>query len=412
MVHQTMKMRIASAPSASSKSSHMQRAYRTLRHPLALLAALLLAACASTPLPDDEVAPPPAAPPAATAPSVPGPAGLPPGTIDRPNARWIPVGWTELPGWSDDRASEAWSAFMRSCERPAPGWGRLCAEAVFSAPADDHGTRQWFMQRLQPYRIEALDRPDPDGLITGYFEPLVEASRLPRGAFKVPLHRVPADLQQRKPWFTRQQIDTLPAAQAALRGREIAYVADPLDALVLQIQGSGRLRIAEPDGRVQTVRVAFAGHNDQPYKSVGRWLIEQRELTADTASWPAIRDWARRNPRRVNDMLWSNPRTVFFREEPLPDPSAGPRGAQGVPLTPERSIAVDPRSVPYGTPVWLDTTEPLSNTPLRRLVVAQDTGTAIVGAVRADYFWGPGEIAEQQAGRMKQRLRMWALAPK
>jgi membrane-bound lytic murein transglycosylase A len=160
------------------------------------------------------------------------------------------------------------------------------------------------------------------------------------------------------------------------------------------------------------VRLAFAGHNDQPYKSVGRWLIEQGELTADTASWPGIRDWARRNPRRVNDMLWSNPRTVFFREEPLPDPSAGPRGAQGVPLTPERSIAVDPRSVPYGTPVWLDTTEPLSNTPLRRLVLAQDTGSAIIGAVRADYFWGPGEVAEQQAGRMKQRLRMWALVPR
>lgn len=397
----------------------MHRAYRTLRASLGAAAAAVLAACSTTPLPPDEPAvPPPVAAPVspvaqATAPSVPAPAAWPPGTLERPNARWIPVGWSELPGWEVDRAGDAWHAFVRGCERPAPGWSRLCAEALLAPPpADDGSARRWFMQRLQPYRIEALDRPDPDGLITGYFEPLVEASRLPRGNFRIPLHRAPADLGQRKPWWTRQQIDTLPAAQAALKGREIAYVADPLDALVLQIQGSGRMRVTEPDGRVQVLRVAFAGHNDQPYKSVGRWLIEQGELTPDTASWPAIREWARRNPRRVNEMLWSNPRTVFFREEPLPDPSAGPRGAQGVPLTPERSIAVDPRSVPYGTPVWLDTTEPLSNTPLRRLVLAQDTGTAIVGAVRADYFWGPGEVAEQQAGRMKQRLRMWALAPK
>lgn len=396
----------------------MHRAYRTLRATLGAAAAAVLAACTTTPLPPPDEPPRPAPAPTspaavATAPSVPAPASWPPGTLERPNARWIPVGWSELPGWDGDRAADAWRAFVRGCERPAPGWSRLCAEALLSPPpADDGSARQWFMQRLQPYRIEALDRPDPDGLITGYFEPLVEASRLPRGNFRIPLHRAPADLGQRKPWWTRQQIDTLPAAQAALKGREIAYVADPLDALVLQIQGSGRMRVTEPDGRVQVLRVAFAGHNDQPYKSVGRWLIEQGELTPDTASWPAIREWARRNPRRVNEMLWSNPRTVFFREEPLPDPSAGPRGAQGVPLTPERSIAVDPRSVPYGTPVWLDTTEPLSNTPLRRLVLAQDTGTAIVGAVRADYFWGPGEVAEQQAGRMKQRLRMWALAPK
>jgi membrane-bound lytic murein transglycosylase A len=128
--------------------------------------------------------------------------------------------------------------------------------------------------------------------------------------------------------------------------------------------------------------------------------------------WPAIRDWARRFPGRVPEMLAANPRVVFFREEALPDPRLGPRGAQGVALTPERSIAIDPRSLPYGSPVWLDTTEPLTATPLRRLVIAQDTGSAITGAVRADYFWGWGERAEQQAGRMKQALRVWVLWPK
>ena len=155
-------------------------------------------------------------------------------------------------------------------------------------------------------------------------------------------------------------------------------------------------------GRQQTIRLAFAGHNDQPYQSLGRWLIDQGEIRPGEASWPAIRDWARRNPQRVPEMLAANPRVVFFREEPLPDPNLGPRGAQGVALTPERSIAVDPKSLPYGSLVWLDTTEPLTATPLRRLVLAQDTGSAITGAVRADYFWGWGERAEQQAGRMSQ----------
>ncbi|HEY4957453.1 MAG TPA: MltA domain-containing protein, partial [Caldimonas sp.] len=203
-----------------------------------------------------------------------------------------------------------------------------------------------------------------------------------------------------------------PAAQKSLRGSEIAWVRDRLDALVLQIQGSGRLVFAGTNGKAASVvRVAFAAQNEQPYQSVGRWLIDHGELRASEASWPAIRVWARANPSRVDEMIRSNPRFVFFRAEPLPDPAVGPRGAQGVPLTPGRSIAVDPQSVPYGTPVWLDTSEPLSTKALRRLVVAQDTGGAITGAVRADYFWGWGDDAEAQAGRMKQALRMWALWP-
>jgi len=228
----------------------------------------------------------------------------------------------------------------------------------------------------------------------------------------VPLYAPPVDLAARKPWWTRQQIDTQPVARTALRGREIAWLADPLDALVLHIQGSGRLRLLSPDGGERLVRAAFAGHNDQPYKSVGRWLIEQGELQPAQASWPAIKAWARQNPKRLNEMLWSNPRLVFFREEPLPDPQLGPKGAQGVALTPGRSIAVDAQSIPYGTPVWLDSTEPLSSTPLRRLVMAQDTGSAITGAVRADYFWGWGSDAEAQAGRMKQPLKLWVLWPR
>ncbi len=361
-----------------------------------------LAACTS--------GPPPAPAPPATEPPAKAAAPLPAAQA-RARSRWVPVTFAELPGWEADRLGELWPALRRGCARPPSDWVAFCQQASQLVEPGDAALRAWLQQRLQPYRVEAADGA-VDGLLTGYFEPLVEASRQPRAAFRVPLYGPPADLAVRKPYWTRQQLDTLPAAQSALRGREIAYVADPLDALVLQIQGSGRLLFKGTDGSVQLVRAAFAGSNDQPYKSVGRWLIEQGELKPDQASWPAIRAWAQRNPKRVNELLWSNPRYVFFREEPLPDPALGPRGAQGVPLTPGRSIAVDPQSIPYGTPVWLASTEPLASAPLRRLVMAQDTGSAITGAVRADYFWGWGEAAEQQAGRTKQPLRVWVLWPR
>ena len=373
---------------------------------LLLLGAILgaLAACRSGPEP---AAPPPAAPPAASAPA-PAPA---PAVIQRTSARWVAVPFTDLPGWEADTLSDWWPALLRGCARPSASWATLCQQAAPLANADAATQRAWLQQRLQAYRVEALDGRR-DGLLTGYFEPQFDAWRTPRGAFRLPLYAPPPDLATRKPYWTRQQIDTLPAAKASLRGREIAWLDDPLDALVLHIQGSGRLAIRGTDGKVQRVRVSYAGSNEQPYKSVGRWLIEQGALKPGEASWPAIRAWAERNPARVNALLWSNPRYVFFRESPLPDPAVGPNGAQGVPLTPGRSIAVDPSSVPYGTPVWLASTEPLADTPLRRLTMAQDTGNAITGAVRADYFWGWGATAEQQAGRMKQPLAMWVLWPR
>lgn len=369
----------------------------------------LLAACSSVPLQTPVPSP---ERPVVTSPA-PGAAPTAEGSLLRPRARWVPVDWRELPGWNADATSELWPALLRGCAKPAAGWALVCAEArAAAAPAfSDDAARAWLERRLRPYRVESLDGAT-DGLMTGYFEPLVEASRVPRGAFQVALYGPPADLATRKPYWTRQQADTLAAAKASLRGQAIAYVADPLDALILQIQGSGRLNVTERDGSRRLVRVAFAGHNDHPYKSVGRWLIEQGELTPAQASWPGIKAWARQNPKRLDEMLWSNPRLVFFREEALPDPDLGPKGAQAVPLTPGRSIAVDAQSIPYGTPVWLDTTAPLSAAPLRRAVMAQDTGTAITGAVRADYFWGWGSEAENQAGRMKQPLRLWVLWPR
>ena len=377
-----------------------------------------LAACGSAP-PAQPQAPVvdrlPAAAPApaavASAPAAPAPGPV----IERARARWVAARWSDLPGFAADRATELWPALLAGCARPAPGWSEACARALLDPPAGDDGVRRWLGRHLQPWRVEAADG-NAEGLATGYFEPSLEASRQPRGNFRVPLHAAPAELMAnpppRKPWYTRQQLDTLPAARAALRGLEIAWIENPLDALLLQVQGSGRLRITEPDGRVSRVRLAFAAHNEQPYRSLGRWLIDQGELNADQASWPAIKAWAQRDPKRLPELLWANPRVVFFREEPLLDPAQGPRGAQGVPLTPGRSVAVDPLAVPLGAVLWLDTTEPLSSTPLRRLAMAQDTGSAITGAVRADLFFGWQPDAELLAGRMKQPLRWWVLWPR
>jgi membrane-bound lytic murein transglycosylase A len=269
--------------------------------------------------------------------------------------------------------------------------------------------RQWIRQNLQAYRVESPQK-QAEGLLTAYYEPVLAASRLPRPGFSVPVYAPPAQLNQRSPWYSRQEIETTPAARNALRGKELVYLADPVDAMVLHIQGSGLVNVNEPDGRQRLLRLAFAGTNEQAYKSIGRWLLDQG-LVRD-ASWPGIKDWIERNPTRLNELLWQNPRFVFFKEEALPMgvTPPGPKGAQGVPLTAGRSIAVDRASIPYGTPVWLQSTGP--QTSLDRLVLAQDTGSAIVGAVRADYYVGSGPAAGELAGRLKQPLKLWVLWPR
>lgn len=350
----------------------------------------------------------------------PGVSVLADGTVwwQRPRSRWVKTDWDALPGWLQDQPSEAWPALWQSCQRPAPEWRTLCQQvrslgAGWGRQVGDTAVQMWLQSHLEPWRIES-DAGEAEGLLTGYFEPVVEARRQPDARYRYPLHRPPADLGQRKPWFTRAEMDTLPQARAALAGQALAWLADPLDVLLIQVQGSTRVTLLDeggPDGQPRKVRLAFAGHNDQPYQSVARWLVDQGEMSLSQASWPAIKAWATANPARVNEMLQANPRVVFFKEEPLSRPDQGPNGAQGVPLTPQRSIAVDRDSVPYGTLVWLDSQAPMGNAPLQRLVVAQDTGGAIVGAVRADYFWGWGDEALAQAGRTKQPLRMWALWP-
>lgn len=335
-----------------------------------------------------------------------------PAPVRRGGALWQPVRWSELPGWGRDALHEAWNAWLRSCERPAPPWGPVCAEVRRLTLADALERHTWMMRRLQPYRVLSPDGGNRPGLLTGYYEPELQASRVRQGAYRVPLYAPPPALAAApgRPWFSRQQIDSDPQVQGHLEGRVLAWLVDPLDALLLQIQGSGRLRILEPDGRITLARLAYAAHNGHPYQSVGRWLLERREIREGT--WEAIRAWAAANPQRIDELLWTNPRVVFFREEALSalDTQFGPRGAQGVALTPARSVAVDREAIPYGTPLWLASSGPVAQ--LQRLVLAQDTGNAIVGAVRADFFAGWGEGAYALAAGLKQPLQLWALWPR
>jgi membrane-bound lytic murein transglycosylase A len=368
----------------------------------------MLAACATRQLPEPPRAPTPSVVPAPGTVIATGDAPLP-GTITRAKSQWVPVRWNELPGWGTDALHEAWNAWLRSCERPAPTVGALCAEVRRLSIATPEEQRAFIESRLQPYRINASDG-NPNGLLTGYYEPTLKASRTPSAEFAWPLHKLPAGVRNGQPWFSRQEMDTQPQAQAALRGQEIAWLADPIDMMLLHIQGSGRLMIQQNGQTTQTVRVAFAGTNGQPYRSINTWLQQQG---APITPWPeATKTWARANPQRVNELLWSNPRYVFFREETMSELDAqfGPRGAQGVALTPGRSIAVDPGSLPYGTPVWMSTQGPAGR--FSKLVLAQDTGSAIVGAVRADYFTGWGDEALALAAGLKQPLQLWALWPR
>jgi membrane-bound lytic murein transglycosylase A len=404
-----MPIKMSSASKASSINKIMNLPQCVLKRVLrnVLLGGLIvgfLASC-STPLrsTQDEVIP-----------AVQQDDGVLPSPILQSKSRWIPVRWRDVPGWAVNNTlqNDAWSAWLKSCQVSTTANAYLCGEIRSLSMSNFNEQRAWMMQKLQPYRVETL-QGQAEGLLTSYYEPVLEASRKPRPGFNVPLYRPPAGLSSRSPWYTRQEMDTSPQVKAQLRGLEIAYVADPIDALILHIQGSGRVNMLENDGSKRQVRFAYAATNEQSYKSVGRWLLDQGAAGTRDVSWPGIKSWLARNPQRLNELLWSNPRVVFFREEALPDVQLGPKGAQGVPLTPGRSIAVDRASIPYGTPVWISSNGSEGEAQrFQKLVMAQDTGSAILGAVRADYFMGWGSEAGDAAGRIKQPLQMWVLWPK
>jgi membrane-bound lytic murein transglycosylase A len=342
---------------------------------------------------------------------------------------WLkPALWWQLPGWADDDLTLAWPAFMQSCRglKSNPAWIAVCQAATSQAPLPDGpAIRAFFEQFFSPWQINQAEG-GVEGLVTGYYEPLLHGSRIASARYRYPIHSAPDDLlvvdlsnlypelknlrlrgrlQGNKivPYFSRAEIE---AGSAPVRGKELVWVDDAVDLFFLQIQGSGRVQLENGE----TLRIGYADQNGHPYRSIGKWLVDKGELTLDKASMQGIKDWGRRNPERLPELLNANPSYVFFRE--LPNHLSGPLGALGVPLTAERSIAIDPRGMPLGAPVWLATTRPNSAETLNRLVLAQDTGGAIRGNVRADFFWGFGDEAGKQAGAMKQRGRMWVLLPR
>lgn len=336
--------------------------------------------------------------------------------------------WEQLPGWLNDDPAQAWAALLQSCAglRANGAWSGVCQAAnAMPAQPDTHAVRAFLQTAFQPWQVLQPDGSQ-EGLVTGYYEPLLRGSRSFSHKYRYPLYAAPDDLlvvdlsalypelkslrlrgrlQGNKvvPYWSREEIE---GGAAPVRGKELAWVDDPVELFFLQIQGSGRIQLDNG----QMMRVGYGEQNGHPYRSIGKWLVDNGELTLDKASMQGIKDWARRNPERLPALLNANPSYVFFRE--LNNHGAGPFGALGVPITPERSIAVDPRYIPLGAPVWLATTRPNSSEPMNRLVLAQDTGGAIRGNVRADFFWGFGEEAGKLAGAMKQKGRMWVLLPK
>ncbi|MCW5623720.1 MAG: MltA domain-containing protein [Burkholderiales bacterium] len=403
--------------------------YSTRRGVAAGIAAVaLIAGCATPPRPTPPVPTPPGPTPPIAAEPTP-PATTPP-TPSPPapgaSAPWQAATFDELPGWSDDDIGAGLLAFVQGCTalQAKPGWDTVCAQARSVTLAPGAEQRRFLETAFTPWRVTTADGRN-EGLLTGYYEPLLRGSRTPTDVFRFPVYTAPDDLitvelgevvpetkglrlrgrvvgRKLVPYWTRADID---GGGTGAQGREIAWVDDAVDLFFLQIQGSGRIRL--DDGSM--LRVGYADQNGHPYRSIGRLLVERGEMPLEKASMQGIKDWGKRNPDRLQALLDENPSYVFFRE--LPSGNDGPPGALGVPLTAGRSIAVDPKSVPLGAPVWLVSTWPNAPEPLRRLVAAQDTGGAIRGAVRADYFWGFGDQAGELAGRMRQPLQLWVLWP-
>ena len=321
----------------------------------------------------------------------------------------VPSSFDRVTGWTSDDHAAALEAFLLSCaavERrdpaaplggapamgPAGAWQEVCRAARAADPAS---ARAFFESRFRPWLATDGGRDDL-GLFTGYHEPLLDGARAPGGVYRYPLHRPPAALSASP---SREEID-----RGALDGLglELLWVDDKVAAFFLHVQGSGRVRMA--DG--SEVRVGYAGKNGHVYRAIGRELVARGALAPEDVSMQSIRDWLRANPALADEVMWTNPSYVFFREIEGP----GPVGAQGVPLTPGRSLAVDAAFLAYGVPVWLSTALP-GGEPWNRLTIAQDTGGAIVGPVRGDVFFGHGETAEWNAGHMKSRGRYWILLP-
>ena len=367
-----------------------------------------------------------------------------PGPLRIRDAQFEPIAWAELDGWTRDDHAAAFATFVTSC-RPIvrnphppqevravyPALYAACRRAVRAGNLTGAAARAFFEENFHPVRIAKLG--DSAGFLTGYYEPIVEGSRFPTGIFHVPIYRRPHDLvppagvrvsgsgfpntgqSQRRtssgqlvPYYDRAEIE-----DGALDGQhlEICWIKDATDALFIQIQGSARIRLE--DGTL--LRINYDSHNGYPYTPVGRILIERNLVPRDEMSMQRIREWIRANPEGAKELRRQNRSFVFFRIVGLDD-EREPSGAQGVPLMPGRSIAVDKALHVYGTPFFIEGDLPIdaarSNTAFRRLMIAQDTGSAIVGPARADLYWGAGDQAGRVAGRLRHAARFTMLIPR
>jgi membrane-bound lytic murein transglycosylase A len=328
----------------------------------------------------------------------------------------VPTSFNEIAGWSDDKQDEALAAFRRSCPKltaspetkiltdggqktVTPGeWKQICDNAAAVKDGDTRAARRFFEENFRPVVVQTR------GNFTGYFEPDLRGSRAPSRLFTVPVYRRPPDLKE-QPYYTRAEIE-----QGALKGKglEIAWVQDPVALFEVQVQGSGRIHLAEGG----TLSLGFDGSNNRPYTAIGGVLADMGVMKRDEVTWPAIRDWLKRNPQQGREVMRKNERYIFFKDTR----SSAATGSEGVPLTAQRSIAIDVAFTPYGTPIWIDTYRPVAGKPganevYRRLMIAQDTGTAIKGAARGDVFFGSGAQASDWAGRMVGSGRAIVLVP-
>lgn len=337
------------------------------------------------------------------------------------------VSWSQLDGWHDDRHAESWTSLLRSCSKlhARTEWAALCRAAEGLPGPSDAQARDFYEQWFVPHEVNGAEGKRT-GLITGYYEPLLSGSQEQSQRYRYPIYERPDDLiaveltdlypelkgkrlrgrlvgNKVVPYHSRSSLDEDPGL---LSGHELLWVDDPIALFFLHVQGSGRVRL--PDGTV--IGVGYADQNGHPYQSIGRELITMGELEKEEVNLFSIREWLRNNPDRIASLLGRNASYVFFTERVAA--GDGPYGSMNVPLVAERSIAVDPTVISLGTPVWLETTLPDTREPYRRLMLAQDTGGAIRGPVRADVFWGLGERAERMAGLMKQAGQLYVLLPK
>jgi membrane-bound lytic murein transglycosylase A len=336
--------------------------------------------------------------------------------------------WLDLPGWAEEDPTTTFATFIASCVTlgKQPVWRDTCASgrSLQDQHLDGASLRDWLENHLAPWQLVNADG-SRTGTITGYYEPILKGSRQRQAPYLQPLYGVPDDLlvinlaeiyPELKGMRLRGRLDgrkVVPYASRAEIARDEAtrstqallWIDDAVELFFMQIQGSGQVDL--DDG--SRIRVAYADQNGHPYHAIGKWLVDHGEMKLEQTSMQNIKAWAIANPARLQELLNANPSMVFFRE--LPVEGSGPPGALGLALTPERSLAVDARTTPLGTPVWLASTYPSSERALTRLMLAQDTGGAIRGPVRADFFWGSGPLAGEQAGKMRQRGQMWLLLP-